>query len=434
MLFISIFLLVISFIIFYSLNDNSLFKINYISFLFWMYIVFGIFGAFIIYSGIVDETYFVQAFYNNNLAKQWGMFSIIYGLFGILIGIVIVNIMVSKSLSIKWTKYYNKNIEILKFKKEIFFLLIIACIPTVYYIYMIHPSPLYMIFLGYDSFSVAIRRNEVTEFFDGVGIIKGISIIFIQILAIYTFLYYFNKRKKILLFLISFSLASYVLLMTGEKANFIIFVFSIILSYVYSVSKINFKYISFIFMIIIFIIFFMYIFIMNSDLNNILFKINERIFIAQAIAPFLSFDYYINHNFIYFNSMESSIFKIFNEEKVQRSSELFMTHYYPGMREQGGWNINGIYIHEAFSNFGFLGLILAPIYVGVINGLIIQFFIKQKKTILNVTFFSYLSADIFSILTSFNQLLFNTKVIILFLFLFLFYGLNKINVKEKNAK
>lgn len=135
MLFISIFLLVISFIIFYSLNDNSLFKINYISFLFWMYIVFGIFGAFIIYSGIVDETYFVQAFYNNNLAKQWGMFSIIYGLFGILIGIVIVNIMVSKSLSIKWTKYYNKNIEILKFKKEIFFLLIIACIPTVYYIY-----------------------------------------------------------------------------------------------------------------------------------------------------------------------------------------------------------------------------------------------------------------------------------------------------------
>lgn len=421
----SILLLFLTVFIFYKLNQNSLLAINYYSFLFYYYIFFGVIGGFLIYSGVVDNTYFIIPIQNNFLAKEWGLFAICYGLFGIFLGILIVNLILNDSLSTPWFEYTAKNIYLANYKYNLFILLAIVIISSIYYIVKIHPSPLWMLFNGSDSLSVAIRRNEVTENFNGIGILKTISIIFSQILVFYVYTYYLVKKKAIVFLYIVFISVFFLLLLNIEKAPVLNLFLYLIVAYSYIKGTPKIKKIIYLIIFLIVLTICMYYFIMDTEINEVAFKILERLFVAQSFAPFLSFDYYLNHDYIYFNSMESSLFKPLIGDRIERASEFFMIYYYPGMRELGGWNVNGIYVHEAFSNFGYIGLFLGPIYVGIVNGIIVQYFIRQKKSILNLAFFVFFSVNVTSIMTSFNTQLLNTQSIMVFLILVVIYILNR---------
>lgn len=426
MIFFNIFLVALSILIFYTLNNKSFVKINYLSFLFYNYILYGILGSFIIYFGFVDNTYFVEPIAKNLEVKTYGVFLIVYGLFGMLLGMLLIQLMFNKNrISYQWDSYINKEIIFSKFKLNMIILTILVVFSSAYYLYMIHPSPLLMALSGNDSLSIAIRRNEVTEHFSGIGIIKTISIVFSQILMYFLFAYYFiYKKYKIFIFII-FILVSILLLSNIEKATLMNMFFGLFLLYYYIKGILNLKKIFYFLSSIIILLIIMYLFIMGTELNEIGFKIFERLAIGQAIAPFLAIDYYTNHEFIYFNSMESSLFQLFLDSKVSRSSEIFMEYYYPGMKEMGGWNVNGIYIHEAYSNFGLFGVLLGPIFVGISNGILINIFLNLKKSALNLSFFTFFSVNIVSILTSFNAQIINTQSIMVVMFLILFYLINR---------
>ena len=83
---------------------------------------------------------------------------------------------------------------------------------------------------------------------------------------------------------------------------------------------------------------------------------------------------------------------------------------------------NSLYIAEAWCNWGILGLIIAPIWVGMIIQIIYLFFIKSKKSPLLCGMFSYFSLNI-PVTGGINDFIYNedwVRTIFVLLFFYIF--------------
>ena len=118
--------------------------------------------------------------------------------------------------------------------------------------------------------------------------------------------------------------------------------------------------------------------------------------------------------------MDTIFNKILNITPAARASEIFMNQYLPSMVVNGGWNVNGFFAHETFSNFGYVGIVLGSVYGGVVNSLLCIYFRSREKSLLTMSFFSFYIVSVTTTLSSFNSMLFNTQLILVFIIYLLF--------------
>ena len=428
---ISIILFLIATILYVRVNGNEL--VSYYSFIYYFYIAFGIIGAYAVYFGYFDASYFVSPISEKIKVKEYGLLSLNYGLFGIFLGASFVSVFVRKSI---YKKYLATEIYSRPKKETMNTVLFVSMflLSVFYYIYITHPSPMLMAIQGYSPTEVALRRIEVTKDFQGVGIFSTLAITLSFIFPYYLFARTLAEKTWFskYLFLAILLVSVLVLTLDGQKATIIFMLLGFLYVYRLCGGEIKFFGIFVLLAIILITLGFLYVVVMGTDLDNQLFAlVLERIFGAQAVAAFLVFDFYSPNNFIFFNSMTGSIFKLLVSHPVPRSSELLMEIYYPGLKEIGGWNVNGIFVHEAYSNFGWGGILIGSIYVGIANAILCNFFLSIKKTPLNISFFVYFSISFASILTSFNDQIINTRSILIFLLFLTFVIFNKIAIRKK---
>lgn len=155
----------------------------------------------------------------------------------------------------------------------------------------------------------------------------------------------------------------------------------------------------------------------------------ERIFIAQEVAVFYSADFFSHNDFLGFSTMDNVFTKIIGLIPNMRASELFMYEYVPGMVQNGGWNVNGYFAHEAYSNFGIVGVWLGSIYGGVMNAILCIYFRTSRKTELSLCFYSFFAISVTTLISNFNAMLFNTQLILLFIIYLFFKACDR---KRKN--
>ncbi len=168
------------------------------------------------------------------------------------------------------------------------------------------------------------------------------------------------------------------------------------------------------------LLFSIYYFFVSNDLVEIKKLIFERIFFAQMAIVYYSVDYYNSSNFIGIGSLGGFFNKLFDISKLPPSSETLMQVYFNEMIQSGGWNMNGIYISEAWSNFGWFGVILGPIYVGIVIG-ILYIILARTKTSFGKALLVFATCSSFSFLTSFNIYLYNTIFVLLVVIIILRY-------------
>lgn len=425
-------------IFFLSLTYRAIIKVSgslsldFISFWFYIYIIFAFLGSCVIILGFGSDSYFVLPIAKNHDVILVGSYFVLYG------GVVALLAFLGFIKIFNANKIYSENLtktcEVNKSQTNT--ILILACLFLLVFIYFqisIFPSPLVMAFTNGTAEEIALRRIIVTK---DLSIIANTYIISVGSLLAYIVPYSYLalssiNKKYYAHALLTFTVSIIYILSTGEKGPFLFFIFGALICYGYSrgqIKRISVKLILF----SILILFVIYLLFVSNDIQQILSLIFDRIFIAQVISVYLSYDYYSYSGDIGLLSLANILTKIFDISVIPPASEQLMAHYFPEMIALGGWNINGLYISEAWSNFGVLGVLLSPILVGFENAILIKALTSFKKSPIQCAFYAFFTIKCTYFLTSFNAYLYHSDWIVTVIVLLLIMFLNFIfNAKKQ---
>ncbi|WP_336817985.1 O-antigen polymerase [Cedecea sp. MMO-103] len=411
----------LTFIPAYFLGALNFRTINYYTLLFWFPMIFCVIGAFIIRSEVMDNTFFVEPISNKHDVKVMGLFitTLTFFLFfyacwftEVFIGILSRRTISAKVMWDDFTLRYTRKTP----TYLLFGMIIISLLLILYYFYTISPTPLIMALTGTSSDLVSLRRLEITKDYQGIGYFKTLALILPSIISYCYLIKFLIKRKRSTFFVMVFTLlmSIFSLSLNGEKAPLIFYILGLLVSYS-MIKPVKKKMLLFfgLFLFCVILVFYIILF-QFSDSNYMLYIIIERIFIAQEVSVFYAVDYFNNHQFLGFSTLDNLFNKLFDITPGMRASELFMHYYLPVMEKNGGWNVNGFFAHESYSNFGYAGVIIGAIYGGVVNALVCGFFRTTVKTELVLAFYAFFAISVTSTLSSFNAMLFNTQLILVF--------------------
>ena len=161
----------------------------------------------------------------------------------------------------------------------------------------------------------------------------------------------------------------------------------------------------------------------------------SRVPVSQAGALFLHFDafpdkidYLNGHSFPPFTKI------LFGEGEYDvRSGREVMELYNPTAVENGTAGVlSTVFLGEAYANFGLVGVIIAPIIVGIIFSAILCIYLKSKKTPLNIILY----LECFIIFTTvlqggFVEFFYNIQFLVTLIVIFGLKILSCDNIKEK---
>ena len=373
--------------------------INVSSFTFYILMAFEFIGITLVYLGFRDH-YLIRKITDNNVINitYWSM---AYTMIILPIVMILANKFVFKIKDIKEVYIDNIKKEVAleseERQKRIFILvtigLIICFIATIYVFYCIGYIPTLKLFDS--NFDFATARINSSRFFDGNIYVKNIIMLIITPLLSYVAYIYMKTTKENkwkILFVLSFILSIIVKTYDFSKSPVIyyicfFFIIEILLGKTFKLRKII-PYITI--AVIIIIIFYTVIMGYEGKLFSLSSGPIARIIMGQASTLFLHFqafpnqiDYLGGHSFPPFTKV------LFGEGEYDiRSGRSVMELYNPTAVENGTAGVmSTVFIGEAYANFGYIGLFIAPIIVGMIFSSILCLYLKSKKTPLNMVLY-----------------------------------------------
>lgn len=421
--------------------------INITSFAFYILMAFEFIGLTLIYLGFRDH-YMISKLNNNNVINiaYWSMS---YIMIILPIVMIVANKFIFKIKNMKETYIENINKEIVlesnKVQQRIFIFvtiaLVICFLAMIYVFYCIGYIP----FLKYfdNNFDYATERVNINRNFDGNVYVKNIIMVFLTPLLSYIAYIYMRttKQKKwIVLFIISFILSVVVKTYDFSKAPIIYYVcfFFVIEVMLGKTSKLK-KVIPYLVIAIILVLVLYYV-VMGYE-GNIFSLTNgpmSRVIMSQAGALLLHFDafpdkidYLNGHSFPPFTKI------IFGDGEYDvRSGRSVMELYFPENIENGTAGVmSTVFLGEAYANFGFIGVAISPIIVGLIFSAILCIYLKFKKTPLNIILYLECFIIFTNILNAgFIDFFYNVNFILTLMFIFGLKTLSSENLEEKTKE
>lgn len=305
-----------------------------------------------------------------------------------------------------------------------YFLSIISLLSIIYMIVITGSIPQKQIFSLTDQVEVLIMRNSINRDFQGIYYIK--SILFEKLtpmLSLISFSYWKMTKKGShkLWFFIMFSATLFVLTFNLSKSPLIIYGIIMLILKIYLEGKIEWKYLILVFVIFILGLFIMFVIVARNAEWSFIFKfLFNRLFFDQVSGTFLMLEIFPkNFEFIGFSSMSHPISELFLGGYSDSAARIAMEFAFPAATEKGIMNLlSTLFVGEAWANFGWVGVLLSPIYIGFIYGVLYFKAITSRKTPLMISFLAYCSFGL-SITTQFNNYIYNS---IMFMLVLILYG------------
>ena len=132
----------------------------------------------------------------------------------------------------------------------------------------------------------------------------------------------------------------------------------------------------------------------EGSLWQILVKnVYTRIAYSQLLGTYVAFDVFpARHDFIGFTSTGRWIHETLGLEGSQSYGIILMSYYNPvGVAAGSAGHFSTVFMGEAWANFGWWGVVLAPLWVGFIVQFVHAQFIVRPKTALLIAFYAYLA-------------------------------------------
>lgn len=308
----------------------------------------------------------------------------------------------------EFNTYFSKPISpVFKTKSEfylIFLFLSITSLLAIGYIILKTPNiPIFELVSGASSEELSRYRIEAGSNFSGNILVKnilGLALTPLLSIIAYIFSVKTNDRKwKVLFYLLFFS-SIFINVYDLAKSPVIFYLFMFLLARIYvGKTKLNFTKLITIGGIGISVLLFMYIFVFDlKDIQSYLSYSSGpigRVILSQVSPLFLHLGYFGDViPFLNGQGLPSALLGLFDQEQV-RSARLVMLQAYPENVESGiAGVLNTIYAAEAYANFGFLGVVLATVYIASIIQIMYIIFMRLPKNPIFLSLYIYFTVNI----------------------------------------
>lgn len=423
---ISLITLLLSFFLFKAVAGSlALTKINLISWIFYYNLIIQSFIASVLIINNWDNHYIINTLEYE--ARLYGWMAVQYTMlalpFGMLIAVYLNGFSSNRAI---FYYYINQPIQTTMSPNDsyvrypLYILSIIAVFSVVYTLSMLNTNPLMAVFSGFDAESLAGLRQDASRQFSGNIYVRNIFAIGLTpILAYIAFSYWklTQSRKDFLWFMSMFVASFFIKTYDLSKAPFIFFILGFLFLYVLIQGEVSKKLFLFFACIALILILLAYYLVMDSANLVELFSYNTgiggRVFLTQAAGTYFAFEHFPSSSpFIGFASFSSFISDILGLPQSERAARIMMTIFHPSSVEAGLAGVmNSLFIAEAWANFGLMGVVISPIYVGFIVQLLFLFFLKSRKTPIMLGLFTYFSCSL-PITGGINDFVYNAGIII----------------------
>jgi hypothetical protein len=238
-------------------------------------------------------------------------------------------------------------------------------------------------FMTLDPNEIFRLRTAVSMGFDGSVILKNVGALFAPFICYYAYLLRNISKSHMICFYVTFVITVIYLFYDFAKSPVVAFLLGFLFLNIYSGKCIKLVFIvaSCIFLICVFIG--IYYLVSDNIGFSYLFSPYEggltgRILISQISSLYRHLELFpVVFPHIGFDSLSTYI----GSDNQERSARLVLEHVLPGWVKNGyGDQLNTMYLGEAWANFGMVGLVLSPVWVGLLKGATIGYLMKLKKT------------------------------------------------------
>lgn len=376
-------------------------RLNMISVIYYYYIIaLTLIGSYAVVEGFGDNP--ALAFVSDEV-RSFGYYLIIYSIFAFCVGGIFAKkiLIGTKSADFIHENYFSKKIERPKgigngFVKIWLVLLTILSLFSALYVTLIKGSvPQSSFFTLNDQIGNLLSRVSFERDFSGFVYIK--TILFEQVavlLSLVLYCYYLMSRNRVhfLWFLLAFIVAVYSVTFSLSKSQLIVYFSYFVFIRIYSQGEISKKFLFSLLTFLFSVLVLLFFLVTKMDLEGIAVYLLNRIFLDQISGTFLMFEIFpTEYNYIGFCSL-SNLIPNFLCAQTEPATRLAMEHAFPHGSLEGVMNLlSTYYLGEAWANFGYIGLILAPLYMGFLISFFYFTVLKIEKNPFTLALLAFVS-------------------------------------------
>jgi len=291
--------------------------------------------------------------------------------------------------------YIDKNSHDSNIKFVFLLLSLFTLSGLIYLLYSIRDIPFLMALLGSNQGIIGVLRINVLKGNFILGLINEIIgnwIAPVLTLTIYAYYLKTSRRVYLVLFVLNFIITCLFLIYRTEKAPIALFLMNLFFLYGIFRGRILLKSIMTLTIAVLALLSIQYIVFMGAnDVDAALNNIISRIFFSQHVGTVLSFDYFPEHEdflagklFVPFSSY------LFGQEEAKSFALRLMDYYNPAATRIGtAGYMSTLFIAEGYANWGWLGIFLSIIIVGIFLSLCMYFMHRVRKHPVNLALFAF---------------------------------------------
>src|SRR5699024_87717 len=423
-LLVSFFVLFVSTLLFKRASGSlSPIKPNMISYIYYWQLLLMTFIGSVLVILLLDNHYVISRV--SDEARQKGWLAVMYVMVAVPVGMLVAKRLWlgGKKVSLYLNDYTRKEIDISgangdSLKYSIWVFTILSFLACLYTFYTIRYFPFFKVFTASDSALDVLRINSSRNF-SGIVYIKNIFGITLMPLLSYVWFFYYISNKRFangIMFIVSFLMAASILYYDFSKGPLLWYLLSYIFVFYYANGVFKFSRL----IVAAVFVFLLLVFMYSARGVNVSEFVHYnsgpvgRVVLGQASGTYLMFDMFPSkHDFIGFSSMSKFLSNLFGLEYTERAARLAMMDFNPrGIEEGTAGVMNSLFVAEAWANFGLIGVLISPLWVGFVIGNLYYFFLKKRKNPLWLALFVTFSFG-GSFTGGFNDYIYNGGYIVL---------------------
>lgn len=380
-------------------------RLNMISWIFYFELIMQSFVASVLVIHGWDNHYVIsqvgaEARFRGWLAVQYTMIAMPLGM------LLVVYLSGRTSNAALFQRYLSRPIDSMLSRRDSFVrfplyaLSLVSLLSVAYTFAAIGSVPLASVIAGGDALTLAITRVDASMGFSGNVYVRNFfAYMLAPILAYVSYGYYRQTRslRDRLWFYAMLAGAFFILTYDLSKAPIVLFALGFLFFHVLADGGVSRKLFLLFGALAMVLLVAGYAFIGKVTDPLALFSYNSgiggRILLSQAAGTYYAFEHFpASREFIGISSLSGLLNDVFGVESSARSSRIIMTIFNPAGVEEGSAAVmNSLFIAEAWANFGLLGVLIAPVYVGVFVQAVFMFFLNARKTPIVLGLFAYFS-------------------------------------------
>ncbi|MEC2077866.1 O-antigen polymerase [Metabacillus fastidiosus] len=395
---------VISFILFKkSAGTMTLLKPNILSIVFYYSLFISSFIGSLLIALNIDKHYMIDLLADDRF-RTIGFFAICFVMIMLPLSMLFVTRLIGFNPEKEFNDYISAPVQIDN-DKMIYLIFVgftgLSCLSILYTVYYLQSIPILELLRG--SSNLAELRIDAARGFEGNTLIRNIFAIGLTpLLSMITFIYSYKTRQLrwIFLFFITTGGAVFIQIYDLSKGPIFFYLLMFILLLLYlNIIKLNWRRIAILGGAGIAAIVVMYVFIQGVEDIDQFFDYNRgpigRLILTQIAGFYFHLELFTDRMpLLLGQSLPSSITGLYDIEQV-RSARLAMEVYFPTRVEEGTAGVlNTLFAGEAFANFGYIGMIIGTVYVGVFIQLVYIAFLRIPKNPLFIALFIYFTVNI----------------------------------------